>query len=247
MYARDLAASLLRRWYLVVAAFLVTNVVCYVVVSAIAPTYQSATSVVLIPPKNPDAPGSNRYLALSDLSQATGVLMRALNSGEVHDAVARSVPQGDFVVTPDYTTSAPILVITATAHSVRSTERLLDAAVRQVPLNLDRLQARVNTPTTARITAIPVTRASRPSPVLKRRVRAGVAVEVGLMGVLLLAIGAFDGLVTRRQDPEGPERTQPESISLDPSPIPVDQERRDEPPAANAADGLFGVGRPGRR
>ena len=123
MYMSTLGRIALRRWPLVVLALLMTGSGLFAVSTMVQPEYKSSASVVLIPPKSLEEPDSNRYLSLGSLDQAVGVLVRSLVSDEVRSQVAAETTVGDYDVVADWTTSAPILVVTATAPTPRRQTR----------------------------------------------------------------------------------------------------------------------------
>jgi hypothetical protein len=200
MYLRDLAASLLRRWYLVTVAVVLTVSASLGVLAHVGPTYQMSASVVLVPPTSTEDPGANRYLALSGLTQAVSVVIRALNGDQTNAAVDKVEPHGTYLAAPDYTTSAPIIVLTATASSPTVARALLDASLSQVPTNLARLQDQLSIGQNAQITAIGVSHDDKPTVVQKKRLRLVAALAVLLMGLFAVAIGAIDGAMVRRRE-----------------------------------------------
>src|SRR5664279_1406269 len=113
MYLRELATTLRRRWYLTIVGLMATAALCAVTLSLYPATYQAEANIVLLPPTTTVEKGGNPYLQLGDLSQAVGVVIRALNSQSAVEQTAAAAPTGTYEVAPDYTTSGPIFVITA--------------------------------------------------------------------------------------------------------------------------------------
>ncbi len=107
-------------------ALVVTIVAVLFTVRSVAPAYEMQASIVLVPPKSTDDPQANRFLTLGGLEQAAAVFTRAMASDQTHKAATRVAPDGEFTVEPDYTTSAPIVVSTATASDEQAARRLLD-------------------------------------------------------------------------------------------------------------------------
>lgn len=198
MYVRDLAASMLRRWYFLVVAIAMTAGVAYVASTSIPPTYRTEASVVLIPPKSAEDPTANRFLALSGLSQAVDVLSRALNSDETHELVGRQAPAGTFEVVKDGATSAPVLVISVEAASAVEADALVSTVLSQVPVSLAELQAALSIPQGAEITSIQIDRDDKPVLSQKSRLRAIAALTILCLGGSILLIGALDGLLLAR-------------------------------------------------
>ena len=113
MYLRDLMASLLRRWYLVIVALLLTGLACGYVARAIGPTYQMSASVLLIPPKDPTGLVTNRYLSLGSTGSALQVLARSMSSDPTHREVLDGHQGADYTAGPDPSSSAPMLLLSA--------------------------------------------------------------------------------------------------------------------------------------
>ena len=246
MYLRELVASLRRRWPWLLAAVLITLLACAGTVSLVKPTYTQQASVVLVPPKGLDDPNANRYLALGNLAQATGVLIRAVNGDQTQGAVGVDPDVESYIVEGDFTSSAPILLVTATSKQPARTRALLDRVLSEVPRVLDGLQSRLNIERSSRIVAIELTHQKDVDTVQKTRVRAGIAV-FGLLGALLVfGIGALDGLLLRRQqkrDDEQPEVdvTRPRAWSGEwPSVTGLDNGPQDGP--GQSDEGLEGPG-----
>lgn len=198
MYLRDLADSLLRRWYFVVVALVLTSGACVLASRAIPPTFQTEASVVLIPPKSADDPTANRFLALSGLRQAVDVLARSLNSDKTHELVHAVAPEGKYEVTEEGATSAPVLTITAKASTPADANRVVDEVLRQVPVNLTKLQASLSIPRGAEITSMPLARDGEPQASQKSRLRAVAALTILCLGGSALVIGALDGMLLVR-------------------------------------------------
>lgn len=205
MYLKDLAASLLRRWYLFLVALILGAMACLAVVRMVGPTYEQAAGIVLMPPKNPADPTANRYLELSSLSQAVDVLVRSLGNDATRAEVARSAEGGDYTTAPDATTSAPIVVITATAKTPAAVTATLGAVMQRVPLNLSDLQAGLDISGANRITSVVVSQDTKPTTVRKAMMRAGAATTVLVLVLLTVLIGALDGFLLRRRREPGPQ------------------------------------------
>lgn len=195
---RDVTESLLRRWYLVVLALVLTAGVGLVAAKAMSPTYRTEASVVLIPPKGTVDPTENQFLNLAGLSQAVDVLSRSLNDDEVHALVAETAPDGTFEVMRDGATSAPVLVIAAKAESAADADAVVTAVLEQVPVNLSALQSALAIRQGAEITSLPLDRDDEPVASQKTRVRAIAAVMLLCLIGSTLLIGMVDGLLLVR-------------------------------------------------
>jgi len=225
VYTRELLLSLRRRWYLLLVAVLLTAGACLGVSHVVAPTYEAKASLVLIPPRDTQFPDTNRYLMLNSLGQATGVVIRALNGDTTHQAVVDGTLDGDFGVTPDYTTNAPILVITATSAESKVAQEVLQRVEAQVPQILSRLQSSVDIANGAQITTVPVTTATQPTKVVKKQLRAVAASGLALAAILTLLIGAIDGYLVRRASGAAEEDDDETASVNDPDPLRRPQRR----------------------
>lgn len=222
MYMRELLVSFVRRWYLVVAALILTLGACVGMSKLVAADYESKASLVLLPPKNSEYPDANRFLTLSQLGEATGVVIRGLNGDDTHRAVAPHLGDGaTYTVEPDYTTNAPILVITVSSPTADGATSLLTAVEAEVPSILNRLQDDVSIAQSARITSVPLTSPEEPTVNSKKQLRAVVATGVGLAALLAMLIGATDGYLIRRRSLRQPLENESAVLS-DLSTRPVD-------------------------
>ncbi|MCD9196884.1 Wzz/FepE/Etk N-terminal domain-containing protein [Aeromicrobium wangtongii] len=195
---RDLWASVARRWIL--ALFCVAATACFAlfVASQSPPPYESSADVVLVPPRSTEDPTANRYLSLSGLRQAVDVLTRSLGSDATIAKIRRAAPHGTYEATADFTTSAPILIVTVTAPTSRQTQQLLDAVVAQVPISLHDLQQSLEIAEKSLITPQIVAQDDKPRAVTATRVRAvGASVALALL-LSAVTIAAVDNVLLRR-------------------------------------------------
>lgn len=199
MFLRDLGASLLRRWYLVVIGIGATVGLSFLAADQIQPTYESKASLVLVPPATTVGKTGNPYLFLGGLQQSTDILARAMNSDNVHRNVTLTAPTGEYVVETDLGTSAPIIQLTATDATSAGAQRMLDATVEQVPITFQKLQRSLGVRTGALITTDVVTSFDKPKPIQAVRYRTIVLVTVASLGVFFMLIGLIDGLLLRRR------------------------------------------------
>ena len=96
MQLKDFAATLRRRWYLVLVSLLCTAAATFFIVTAVGPTYQAKSTVLMMPPgtstQQADNVG-NPLLQLGSLAQARDVLIRVLTSQATSDVLCK--PQSD--------------------------------------------------------------------------------------------------------------------------------------------------------
>ena len=99
---------------------------------------------------------------------------------------------------PDYTTSAPIVLVTTEAQSAAAADGMLAAVIDRVPVSLARLQEALGVPGSAQITTQLIARSDNPEMVLSSRYRAMVMIGGALMVIGLLLVAMVDGLLRRR-------------------------------------------------
>jgi len=203
MYLRNLSESLLRRWYLVVAAMCLVAALAALTYVHVAPTYQANASVVLLPPKSTVVVGGNPYLYLGGLSQALDVLTRSIDGDTTREGILGNRQDLDYTVEPDRTTAGPILLVQASGPTVSETLDVLNAVLAVVPVNLRQLQDDLRVATASQITSMTLTVDQKPTIVGKKRLRAVIGVAAIGAGGAVLLIGALDGILlsrTRRRE-----------------------------------------------
>ena len=222
MQLKDFGATLLRRWYLVLFVVACAAAAALVVVNVVGPTYRAQAAVILLPPgttvQQASVTGtpSNPLLSLNGVSQARDVVIRTLMASSTREELCK--PQSDpgyeqmrgqlcksrpgvtYEVTPDFTSSAPIIVLTVDADSTANAIAALEAVTERVPLALADLQKNLNLRSKALIMSMPVVVDTKPELVYKRQIRAGIVAAAGALGLGLLLIGLLDGLSAGRRD-----------------------------------------------
>ena len=114
---------LVRRWYVVLPALLITFLVAYTQVSSVKPEYTATGSILILqPPIDPTTPApananqANPFAQLSAPLRTTAVVISGVLSDKaVHTQIAKSGLSRDFQVTVD--PDAPVTTITATSSS----------------------------------------------------------------------------------------------------------------------------------
>ncbi|MRK00830.1 hypothetical protein GEV27_04780 [Aeromicrobium sp. S22] len=205
----DLWDSLVRRWPFALACFLVAGGLTFFVSTQVSPTYESRADVVLVPPKSVEDPTANRYLSLSGLRQAVDVLTRSLDAEKTHDAVRRAAPSGTFETQADATTSAPILIVTATAATPAAAQKAIDAVLEQVPVTLRELQESVSIARSAWITPQVVSTDEEPRVVNKKQIRVVTAAAAFLLLLSAFVVGAVDNRLLVRSRAQQSDKHDP--------------------------------------
>lgn len=198
MYFRELWASCRRRWYIALALLVISSGVCVMAAQAVGPEYEAEASVVLVPPRNPEAPNSNRYLDLGSLPYSVDVLARSMTSAETVEAIQQQAPNAEYEVASDPTTSAPIVLVKATSPDKKAASTMLNAVLDRIPQNLEELQERLGIRSRHQITLVLVAENPDPEPNQKSRIRLLGVIGVGLLFGSTVLVGALDGLLLRR-------------------------------------------------
>ncbi len=200
MYLRDVLHSCLRRWYLLLAALVLTAGGGYLTVGAVSPEYQASASVVLLPPDAVIAVGDNPYLYLGGLDQALGVLQVKMNSPEIAKPIEAPYVAGNgtFAVAKDVTTTGPIMRVTATGDDTKTVLQLLNVVIQSLPPNLLALQQELGVSKSSRITTMVLATDHEAEISHKRQLRALIVVcGGGVVGSVLL-VGWLDRLILAR-------------------------------------------------
>jgi hypothetical protein len=213
-------ATLMRRWYLLLLALVCTAVATVLTVEEVGPTYETKGAVLFLPPAASLQAGSqslsNPYLMLDGLSQIRDVVIRALMAQSTHDELCQKRadpayeamrkglckehhPDVTYEAEYDFTNRAPIILVTVDADTATSALIALGAVTERVPKILDNLQAGLKLGANAEITSTLLVADKKPEIVHKSQIRAGIVAGVGTLGLSLLMIGLFDGLLAARR------------------------------------------------
>lgn len=211
MYLRDLGASLLRRWPLVIVGLLLSAGLAYGAYTLVPVSWTAKASVLLFPPSSVVGLNGNPYLYLGGLEQAADVLVRRLDTEAAHKEAKERYDDGDFTVQIDGGSAAPIVLIEAEAPDAAGALSLVDDVHSRVPDELLAMQQDLGAAKNAFITATDITVDAEATLNPKARIQlTAVAGAVGLALTILLT-GLVDGLARRRrQNHEEPAESGPE-------------------------------------
>jgi hypothetical protein len=213
-------ATLLRRWYFVVVAVVCTVAASSFVVFTVGPKYEATGAVLLLPPGSTTqqaskTPFGNPYLSLGELTQARDIVIQALAAASTHEdlcnhkgddayramreELCKPRPGVTYEVTPEFTSSAPVILITVEADSATNAATALVAVMDRVPKILVDLQAALNLRDRAEITSMPIVADRQPNAVRKSQIRAGIVAGAGTLGLGLVMIALLDGYFVARR------------------------------------------------
>ena len=206
MYLRDVWRVCVRRWYLVVAALVLTAAGCVGLGAFVGPSYDAQAYVVLVPPPSELDPTANRFLGLDGLTGSVAILERSMRSDETAEELQRAAGDAEYEVAQDFSTSAPILLVTSTATTKAASSRMLDVVLERLPIELRKLQANVNIRPDSRITLSVVSQDLGPKANQKSRFRAVAGGAAVMLTAFALLIAMVDGLLVRRARTDAPSK-----------------------------------------
>jgi hypothetical protein len=218
--------TLLRHWLLLLLALAATAAATVFVVHEVGPTFEAKGAVFLFPPDATVQEGTkaktegNPYLMLGGLDQVRDIVIHAVTSKATYEdlctqqadadyeamrrQLCRRAPILTYEVTPDYTNSTPIILITVDAKSPGAAFTGLQTLMERVPKALVDLQAGLDLRPSATITSRRLAADRTPDVVYKYQIRAGIVAGAGTLALSLLMIGLFDGLMAVRRRPKQP-------------------------------------------
>ncbi|MFV0458011.1 MAG: Wzz/FepE/Etk N-terminal domain-containing protein [Actinomycetales bacterium] len=222
MQFRELWTTLLRRWYLTLAAIVLAGVAGAGAVFLVGPTYEVKASVLITPPGTtvtqatgvPEGAIGNPLLALDGLNQARDLVIQSITSQQSFEDMCQRDGDAEyaamqrelcrpragvtFEVTPEYASNAPLVRIVATADSRQNAVVALNTMVDQIPDALSELQAGFSLQPDSLIGSVPVVVEQNPTPMRSSQIRAGVLGGGVALSLALLGIAFFEGLIGPR-------------------------------------------------
>jgi hypothetical protein len=202
MYVRELVASMLRRWYFVLAGVSLTVGLCFAAFTLVPVTYEAKGSMLLLPPKSSVGQRGNPYLYLGGLAQAVEVVSARINSTDVRNQIQKAFPGAQFEAGQDTTTTGPILAVTASSTSDADSLAVVRSVMNSIPDSLELMQDDLQVPDSSRITATVLTVDAQATEVTKARDRAVIALAGGGLAGTVLLTGFLDGLLIARRPRE---------------------------------------------
>lgn len=220
MQFKELWSALRHRWYLVLVVLILAIGGGFGVAKIVGPTYETQGAVLILPPGSSGNGSSqsvgNPFLSLSGVSQVRDVVIRTMMSKTFHQELCATTgdasfeematqmcqlsPAGiTFEATPDFTSGAPLILVTVDSTSPTTGAVALKAIVDRVPGILSELQADLGLRPKALVTSTPVVMDFQPDVIHKKQIRAALLAGAVVLGLGLLLIGLIDSSVQRRQ------------------------------------------------
>jgi hypothetical protein len=191
----DLIATLqvmLRRWYVVVPAVLLSAIAVGLVYVSIQPTYQATGSMILRGPEQNQDPKSdkrNQYADYGNLTIPAKVIADALSQRTYAESLERAGMPGTYTIGMDAGSMAPILTVVGVAdtpaEAIVTTRTVMTAADRE----LLRRQQNLGAPSVTFLTTEVVATPTEAEPLNGDRLRAAAAVlAIGMIMTLVQAV-----------------------------------------------------------
>lgn len=212
MFLSELHRVLLRRWYLVLLGAIATVGLGYQTTRMMPPDYTVTAETLMLPPATSVPAGSNPYLALGGLDAAGDVLSKSLSSDAAAAAVKAQGARGQYTVSLDPGTPAPLVLVTATASSSDDAMGTLQLVLNRLPVTLAEIQQSAKVPQNAMITSSVITKSTEAVKSSKPQVRALVVALGAGLGLTLLLVAAVDALMRGRRARRG-QHTQPSPLA----------------------------------
>ncbi|WP_347354582.1 hypothetical protein [Intrasporangium sp.] len=197
-------AALVRRWYLTIAGVAIALALTGLMVVKIGPTYQAEGTMLLFPPTTTTKSQGqmetqgNPYLMLGGLTQARDVLIRAFDAQDAQEQFADQAPTATYKLTPDFTTSGPLIIVDVEAPTPEAAVSGLKTVMEMIPARLESLQTGLDIEQSAYITAKKLTADAIPEIVRSGQMRAGIIAAAVSLALMLFLVGLIDGLLTAR-------------------------------------------------
>lgn len=207
----DVVRALMRRWYVLIVGLLATAALTYGGYSTTPPEYSARGLVLLLPSETTVGLGGNPFLSLGGLEQPAGILVAYFASTTWEDEIEKRAPDAQFLVAIDDSTRGPVIVVDVTDSDPAATLATLNFITEQIPIELDRLQQRVETPDAAMITSMQLVideRAKEDTAATTRIVIAAAGAGIVLTGIMAFILDGFlsNRPVGRRRKNRSPQR-----------------------------------------
>ena len=210
----DVLMSVIRRWYIVLVGVLAAAGVGVAVFLHVPPTYEQASSSLLLPGSTTVEEGSNPLLFVGGLVQQRDLLIRAMQADDVRDPILEAHPHAGFTVGPDFTTSGPVVAVHAEGETKAATTAIMLAANEAVAAELEDLQARVGAPPSTWTTMLELVTDKGPTVIRKTQLRSTAGAVAAVLAFSVLVAALVDGRVLAR-------RRQPKGAGPEPDPAPA--------------------------
>jgi capsular polysaccharide biosynthesis protein len=208
---------ILRRWRISVPAVLVAAGVGAGIFLVVPPSYQDTVQVLFL--GSPNQPGEkakvNPYLSLSStLVQTAAVVQARLSTSEAVEILAAQGATADYLVTPDQSTPAPVLILTTTSGDPAVAARTARAMVTQIQRILVELQQSAGAPADTWVHSAVISTLPKPKRMLNTSIRPAITAAGGTFILTMFLLFLWEGRQRRReQAPSAPSAPSQRSRS----------------------------------
>jgi hypothetical protein len=198
---------ILRRWRISVPAVLMAAGVGAGVFFVVPPSYQDTVQVLFL--GSPNQPGEkakvNPYLGLSStLVQTAAVVQAKLSTPQEADSLAAQGDTALYVVTPDQSTPAPVLIVNTTSARPALAARTTKAVVLEIERVLVELQESAGAPAETWVHSSVISSLPEPKRKLNASVRPAITAAGGFFILTMFVLFLFEGRQRRREQEVAP-------------------------------------------
>lgn len=203
----DLAAAVLRRWYIVLLGIVAAGAVGYYLYQSQPGSFESFAAVSVVPQtgSSPEVaasdPSANPYLELdASVAQATSLVVAQVNAADAREIVAARTGGSYEATNVDLTpqTFTTTISITATATDPEAARATADAVIDEVRGTLAAMQNRAGVSPDAALRADPIVPPSEGTAAGSSRLRAAGAGAAAVLLLTLLITLTLDTVLRRR-------------------------------------------------
>jgi capsular polysaccharide biosynthesis protein len=219
---------ILRRWRISVPAVLMAAGVGAGVFFVVPPSYEDTVQVLFL--GSPNQPGEkakvNPYLGLSStLVQTAAVVQARLSTPQEVDSLAAQGATALYLVAPDQSTPAPVLIVTTTSAEPATAARTTKAVVEEIKRVLVELQQAAGAPTDTWVTSSVISSLPAPERKLNASLRPAITAAGGFFILTMFVLFLI----------EGRQRRRVQEVTAQPAADPLNLFQADPPPPSTIA------------
>lgn len=185
------SVSLRAKVLIVLLGIALTGILATAVTHLVPARYVSSATVLVYPSGKSIPKGGNPFLFLGGVAYARDVLLKVVNADSTRADLLSARSNADYEATLDVTSSAPMIMVTATAGTPAASLSLLNAVIDQLPAELQESQDEADTPPESRLETVVLVRDTDTRTVTKSQTRALLAaIALGVGGTFTALAGA---------------------------------------------------------
>lgn len=193
---------ILRRWRISVPAVLLAAGVGAGIFVVVPPSYEDTVQVLFL--GSPNQPGEkakvNPYLSLSSTLVLTAAVVQArLSTPQEVESLAALGATAQYVVIPDQSTPAPVLLLTTTSAHPAVATRTSQALVTEIQRILVDLQQSAGAPVSTWVNSAVISSLPEPKRKLNASIRPAITAAGGVFVLMMFVLFLFEGRRRRRE------------------------------------------------